>query len=166
MSFIERAMSAHLLLPALLAVAATACLPATQPAAAGIAPTAVSVPEAEALKAQALAWDDAIVHKRRAGIEANMAQDFLHIGGDGRLSDRAQFLDAILSDALSIAPYAMENLQVRLFGDTAFVIGTTRMHGTWRGKPFASHYRFTDAYLRRDGAWKVAHIQITELPAE
>lgn len=142
-------------LSALLAIAAGTDQPPTMPAAT----------EAEALKAQAVAWDDAIVHKRRADIEANMAEDFLHIAGDGRLSGRAQFLEAVLSGELSIAPYAMEELQVRVFGDTAFLTGVTRMHGTWRGQPFTSHYRFTDAYLRRDGAWRVAHIQITELPS-
>lgn len=119
-----------------------------------------------ALKTQAAAWDDAIVHKQRGAIEANMAPEFLHIGEDGTLSDRTAFLDAILSEHLSIAPYAMDGLQVRMFGDAALLTGTTRMRGAWRGKPFSSHYRFTDTYVRRDGAWRVVHVQITALPRE
>ena len=60
----------------------------------------------------------------------------------------------------------MDGLQVRLFGDAALLTGTTLLHGTWRGKPFSSHYRFTDTYVRRDGAWRVVQVQITALPAE
>lgn len=157
-------MSASYLLPSLLA------------AAFGIGPPiAASAPAAQStaangdiatLKAQAAAWDDAIVYKQHDAIEANMAPEFLRIGEDGTLSDRTAFLDAILSEHLSIAPYAMDGLQVRVFGDAALLTGTTRMHGAWRGKPFASHYRFTDTYIRRDGAWQVVHVQITALPRE
>lgn len=157
-------MPTHCLLTALLAAALGLGLPAAAlPAAA--AHTGLAV-DAAVLKAQAEAWDDAIVHKRRAAIEANMAPEFLHIGEDGALSGRAAFLDSILSDHLTIAPYAMEELQVRVFGDAALLTGTTRMHGSWRGKPFSSHYRFTDTYIRRDGVWRVVQVQITALPDE
>lgn len=155
-------MSTHCLLTALLTAALAVGLPA--PVAPGAGAYNAPPGDTAVLKAQAVAWDDAIVHKRRAAIEANMAPEFLHIGEDGALSDRAAFLDSILSDHLRIAPYAMEDLQVRVFGDAAVLTGTTRMHGTWRGKPFSSHYRFTDTYLRREGAWRVVHVQITALP--
>lgn len=155
-------MFTHCLLPMLLAVALETGLTPS-----AVAPTTrTEATAAELLKAQATAWDDAIVHKRRDAIEANMAPEFLHIGEDGALSDRTKFLDSILSVHLSIEPYAMDDLQVRLFGDAALLTGTTLMHGTWRGRPFSSHYRFTDTYIRRDGAWRVVQVQITALPAE
>lgn len=157
-------MSAHRFLPTLLSVAFGIGISPVSPALAGRASPAAN--EVDVLKAQAIAWDEAIVHKRRRAIEANMAPEFLHIGEDGVLSDRAKFLDSILSEHLSIAPYAMDGLQVRLFGDAALLTGTTLLHGTWRGKPFSSHYRFTDTYVRRGGAWRVVQVQITALPAE
>lgn len=156
-------MSTHCLLTALLAAALGLGLPA---AAVPAPARATPVDDHAVLKAKAVAWDDAIVHKRRDAIEANMAPEFLHIGEDGALSDRTKFLDSILSDHLSIEPYAMDDLQVRLFGDAALLTGTTLMRGTWRGTPFSSHYRFTDTYIRRDGAWRVVQVQITALPAE
>lgn len=157
-------MPTHCLLTALLAAALGLGLPAAAvPAAA--AHTGLAV-DAAVLKAQAVAWDNAIVHKHRPAIEANMAAEFLHIGENGVVSDRKAFLDSILSEHLAIAPYAMEDLQVRLFGDAALLTGTTRMHGSWRGKPFSSHYRFTDTYIRREGGWQVVQVQITALPSE
>ena len=121
--------------------------------------------EARDVIAQAVAWDDAIIHKRRAEVEANMADDFLHISGDGTLSDRSSFVERILSPKLTIAPYAMEDVRVSVHGSAAILTGTTNMHGTWDGKPFTSHYRFTDTYIRQHGTWKVVHVQITEFPA-
>ncbi len=37
------------------------------------------------------------------------------------------------------------------------------MTGRANGKPFASHYRYIDVYVRRGGAWKIVSVQITRL---
>ena len=116
------------------------------------------------LRAQADAWDAAIVRKDRAAIAANMAESFMQTGSDGRVADKAAFLEAITADKLVIAPYTVEDFRVRFYGDTALITGRTDMHGSWDGKPFESHYRFTDTYAREaDGAWRVVNVQTTEI---
>ena len=60
-----------------------------------------------ALRAQADAWDAAIVRKDRAAIAANMSEGFMQIGSDGRVADKAAFLEGITSDKLVIAPYTV-----------------------------------------------------------
>jgi hypothetical protein len=45
----------------------------------------------------------------------------------------------------------------------ALVSGRTRMTGSWDGKPFGSHYRYVDVYVRKDRQWRVASVQITEI---
>ena len=118
-----------------------------------------------ALRAQADGWDAAIVRKDREAIAANMAESFMQTGSDGRVADKAQFLEAITADKLVIAPYTVEEFRVRFYGDTALVTGRTDMHGSWDGKPFESHYRFTDTYVREaDGQWRVVNVQTTEIP--
>jgi ketosteroid isomerase-like protein len=116
------------------------------------------------LVAQADAWDKAIVRKDRAAIEENVAPGFFHIGGDGSTSDRASFIADLLDPELTIAPYTVEELTVRLPGpDTALLSGTTHMTGTYKGVPFQSYYRYIDTYVRRDGRWRVVAVQITKL---
>ena len=116
------------------------------------------------LRAQADAWDAAIVRKDRDAIAGNMSETFQQIGSDGRLADKAAFLEAIVSDKLVIAPYTVEEFRVRWYGDTALVSGRTDMHGSWDGKEFRSHYRFTDTYVREaDGRWRVVNVQTTEI---
>ena len=126
---------------------------------------AASAPMTEAaLRTQADAWDAAIIRKDREAIAGNMSETFMQIGSDGATADKAKFLEGITSDKLVIAPYTVEEFRVRFYGDTALVTGRTDMHGSWDGKEFRSHYRFTDTYVREaDGHWRVVNVQVTEI---
>jgi ketosteroid isomerase-like protein len=115
------------------------------------------------LTAQADAWDQAIVRKDRAAIESNMAEDFRQIDGAGNVETKTSFVEGILSERLEIDPYTVEDIDVRLYGDVALLSGRTRMTGRFDGGPFASHYRYIDVYVRRNGAWKIVSVQITKL---
>jgi ketosteroid isomerase-like protein len=116
------------------------------------------------LAAQADAWDKAIVRKDRAAIEANMAEDFRQIDGAGNVETRASFVDGLMSEDLVIDPYTVEDFDVRLYGDTALLSGRTRMTGRYQGKPFASHYRYIDVYVRKGEAWAIVSVQISPIP--
>lgn len=116
------------------------------------------------LARQADAWDQAIVLKDRAAIESNMSDDFRQIDGDADIETKASFVAGLVSPKLTIDPYTVEDFEVRLYGDVALLSGRTRMTGTYDGKAFASHYRYIDVYLRTQGTWKIASVQITKLP--
>ena len=123
-------------------------------------PTATIV---AALTKQADAWDKAIVKKDRAAVAANMADDFRNIDGAGTVAAKAAFVDGLMDEKLVIDPYTVEDFDVRVFGDTALLCGRTRMTGRYDGKPFTSHYRYIDIYVKRGGAWKIVSVQITRM---
>lgn len=129
----------------------------------GLAHAAPAKLKAE-LKAQADRWDQAIVAKDRAAIEANMADDFRQIDGRGNVETKASFVDGLVSPELVLDPYTVEDFEVRLYGDTALLSGRTRMTGRYQGKPFNSHYRYIDIYVKRHGAWKIVSVQISRIP--
>ena len=133
-------------------------------AVAGLANAAPPAALVARLKAQADAWDRAIVAKDRAAIMANMADDFRQIDGHGNVETRDSFVADLLSPELVIEPYTVEDFEVRLYGDTALLSGRTRMTGRYDGKAFSSHYRYIDVYVKRAGAWKIVSVQITPLP--
>jgi ketosteroid isomerase-like protein len=133
-------------------------------AVAGLAHAAPPAALVARLKAQADAWDRAIVAKDRAAIIANMADDFRQIDGQGHVETRDSFVADLLSPELVIEPYTVEDFEVRLYGDTALLSGRTRMTGRYDGKAFSSHYRYIDVYVKRAGAWKIVSVQITPLP--
>jgi ketosteroid isomerase-like protein len=117
-----------------------------------------------ALSAQADRWDKAIIAKDRAAIEANMADDFRQIDGAGNVETKKSFLRDIVAPELKIDPYTVEDFEVRLYGEVALLSGRTRMTGSYNGKPFTTHYRYIDVYVRRAGEWKIVSVQISRLP--
>ncbi|MFN7958689.1 MAG: nuclear transport factor 2 family protein [Holophagaceae bacterium] len=139
---------------ALLALALLACGPQTPGSDRALAAQ---------LKAQAEAWDQAILRKDAPAIAENLTADFRHIGKGGDLADRATFLRDLLSPDLVIHPYTVEDFDVRIYGDCALLCGRTRMTGTYQGRPFTSHYRYIDTYVRQDGRWRVCSVQITAM---
>ena len=140
---------------------------ATLLGACSVAPTAPAGADAlkAQLKAQADAWDQAIVRKDRVAIEANMADDFRQIDGAGNIETKASFIADLVSPDLRINPYTVEDFEVRLYGDVALLSGRTRMTGSYQGKPFSSHYRYIDIYVQRGGTWKIVSVQISRMPA-
>lgn len=122
--------------------------------------------EVKALKQLSDGWDQAILRKDKAAIEANMTDDFRNIDGDGDVADKQHFVEGLMSDKLSIDPYTVEDFDVRIYGDVALLSGRTRMTGHYEGKPFTSHYRYIDIYVRRGGKWRVTSVQITRIPQQ
>lgn len=116
-----------------------------------------------ALALQADRWDKAIVRKDRAAIEANMADDFRQIDGAGNVETRTSFVDGLVSPDLQIDPYTVQDFDIRLYGDVALLSGRIRMTGHAEGKPFSSHFRYIDIYVRRGGAWKIVSVQISPI---
>ncbi|WP_395689345.1 nuclear transport factor 2 family protein [Caenimonas koreensis] len=133
-----------------------------------IAASAVSVAQTPAavvrqLTLQADAWDKAIVRKDKAAIANNMAADFRQIDAAGDIETKASFLESVLDEKLRIDPYTVEDFEVRVYGNVALLSGRTRMTGVYDGKPFKTHYRYIDIYVRKAGVWRVASVQITKL---
>lgn len=115
------------------------------------------------LKAQADAWDRAIVAKDRAAIAANMAEDFRQIDARGNVETKASFIAGLVTPDLALDPYTVEDFEVRVYGDTALISGRTRMTGRNQGQPFSTHYRYIDVYVKRRGAWKIVSVQISPI---
>lgn len=130
------------------------------------AAAAADEPDDEAqLRAQATAWDHDIVRKDKAGVERNLHARFFQIDGEGGRHARAEFIGMLLDPKLEIDPYEVPDLELHRYGDMAQLTGTTHMTGRYDGKPFTSHYRYIDTYVREHGRWSVVSVQITRLAA-
>ena len=116
------------------------------------------------LSALADGWDKAIVRKDRAAIERNMTEDFRQIDGQGNVETMQSFVEGLMASDLKIDPYTVEEFQVRLYGDVALLSGRTKMTGRYEGKPFQSHYRYIDIYVRGKHGWRIVSVQISKIP--
>lgn len=84
-------------------------------------------------------------------LDALLDERFIDIEEDGTLRNRAEFLTHI---QMQSAPhYAMQDLMVRLHGDTAIATGIYQVSGNLHGKEFVRRGRFVDSWLIRNGEW-------------
>jgi len=91
----------------------------------------------------------------RTAIEHIIAADWTVTGPDGRVSTRADVLrDAFETKVHRIAAIEIDDVQVRVFGDTAVVTGRTHGRGEYANTPYEVRIRFTDVFVRRDGRWQ------------
>jgi ketosteroid isomerase-like protein len=105
-------------------------------------------------------WGRAIV-ANDAGEISQFAADEWVLVGSGGVVERAQFLSAVQSGALTHESFETDVKQVRVYGDTAVVIAHVMNTGTWNGAAFTSDEWTTDVYLKQEGGWKCVLTQLT-----
>ena len=103
-------------------------------------------------------WVKAIMRADGEALGRIMADDFYFtypLEGD----DKAQFIADITSGDLKIKHIAREQLNVRVFGNTAVL--TARDSATWlyHGRELAGQYKILSVFSERDGRWQLCAIQ-------
>ena len=113
------------------------------------------------------AWDAAMVTNDADAIGEFMADDWLIVGSDGRVSDKASFLAHVRSGALTHDTMTSEDLTVRLYGDTAVVLSRGVSGGLYNGRAFREYERASSVFVKRGGRWRcvLTHLSKLELPA-
>lgn len=95
------------------------------------------------------AFIDAVRSSDKAWFEKHLAPDFLNSNADGTLSARAAFIERACQP-LQVTHFAVHDVLVRLFGDTAIVHGRTTFVQPG-GK--AGVGRYTDVWARQANRW-------------
>ena len=103
-------------------------------------------------------WVKAIVRADAGALDRIMADDFYFtypLEGD----DKAQFISDITSGDLKIKHIAREQLNVRVFGNTAVL--TARDSATWlyHGRELAGQYKILSVFSEREGQWQLCAVQ-------
>ena len=112
----------------------------------------------------ARAWDEAMVHNDATAIGSFMADEWLIIGPDGSVGDRARFLHLVSSGELTHDVMTTEDPIVRVYGDTAILVAQGTSGGNFKGTPFRLRERATSAFVRRDGRWQCVLTHLSTLP--
>lgn len=109
------------------------------------------------------AWTDAHLRGDVATIAHLMADDYLKIESDGSVSHRAATLAKHTPETRYWDQAQGDEYIVRLYGDTAVVIGRWTARGVNNGERFDYAARFLSVYVRRNGEWKMVAEQSTEI---
>ena len=89
-------------------------------------------------------------------------------GSAGTMAEFAVVPEQNLAEVAAREPYYDEfrndGQAVRLYGDTALIVGVTHIRGKAGGEAFAADFRYTDTWIRRDGRWRLAASHASRLP--
>ena len=118
------------------------------------------------LIAVAHGWDQAMIRNDADAIGRYMADDWVIVGSDGRVGNRATFLGLVSSGALTHDVMESHDLEVRVYGDTAVVLARGISGGTYQGRPFREVERVSCVFLRLDGRWRCVLTHLSRLAPE
>jgi hypothetical protein len=99
----------------------------------------------------------------RATIESILAADWSVIDLTGRVLTKTQVMQELGSGDRKIESGSVDDLNIRLFGDTAVVTGRSVLAGSYQGKRASVTQRFTDVFVKRDGRWQAVASQGTQV---
>jgi ketosteroid isomerase-like protein len=115
------------------------------------------------LLAAAHAWDRAMIGNDPEAIGRFMTDDWIIVGSDGSLGDKAGFLALVASGALSHDVMTSEDIRVRVYGDTAVVTARGVSAGRYQSQPFREVERSSSVFVRQQGEWRCVLTHLSRL---
>jgi ketosteroid isomerase-like protein len=107
-------------------------------------------------------WADSYVKRDPSFAQKNTTDDFMFVGPDGNVVNKADYVKAITGD-MTFTAFKINSLKVRSYGDTAIVIGLATISAKTKGEDESGDYSFTDVFVKQNGAWKAASGQATQV---
>jgi ketosteroid isomerase-like protein len=96
-------------------------------------------------------------------IDRLLHPDYVNVQPGGRLETKAEFLASLRSDTRHWDVARADQFDIRLYGDTAIVIGRWRASGRHGIEHFDYAARFLSVWIKQDGRWQNIAYQATEM---
>jgi ketosteroid isomerase-like protein len=99
-------------------------------------------------------WVDAMVRGDAARWSRYIADEWVLTYSDGTLVTKPMALADLKEGALRIESFRLDDMKVRVYGDTAVVTGQITEKSKFRDKDTSGVRRITDVFVKRDGRWQ------------
>ena len=120
---------------------------------------------AEAVKAAEKAWAAATVAGDEAALKTVLADDLMYTHSNGDTDTKAVYISNLKDGTRKYHKLDHENMDVRLYGDTAVVAATAQVATASKGGAASpAHLRFLHVWVRTKGKWQLAAHQSLRLP--
>jgi ketosteroid isomerase-like protein len=90
-----------------------------------------------------------------AALDRLYAEDFIGIGPSGTVRTKAQVIADFTSGSLTFQSITTDDVQWRIYGDTAVETGRSIMTGQDKDKAVPRDNRFTRVWVKRRGRWQL-----------
>ena len=95
------------------------------------------------------------IHADATALDRIYAADFIGVGPSGRVRTKPQVISDFKSGALKFQSILTDEVQVRIYGNTAVETGRSTMNGQDRGKAVPRDNRFTRVWVKQQGHWQL-----------
>jgi ketosteroid isomerase-like protein len=90
-----------------------------------------------------------------AALDRIYAADFIGVGPSGAVRTKPQVISDFKSGELKFQSIITDEVQVRIYGNTAVETGRSTMNGQDRGKAVPRDNRFTRVWVKQQGHWQL-----------
>ncbi len=109
-------------------------------------------------------WCRAYLNRDTKTLGRIEAADWVCTSGKGEVFSRAEDIADLESGAYAATEFKIENVKVRLHGDTAVVTGVQTEKSTYKGEDVSGVFAITDTWQKQpDGNWQCIASQLTNL---
>lgn len=95
------------------------------------------------------------IHADVAALDRIYAADFMGVGPSGTVRTKPQVILDFTSGDLKFQSITTDDVQVRIYGDTAVETGLSTMIGQDKGKTVPRDTRFTRVWVKQQGHWRL-----------
>src|ERR1700759_3546413 len=95
------------------------------------------------------------IHADAAALDRIYAADFIGVGPSGTVRTKPQVISDFTSGTLKFQSITTNEVQVRVYGDTAVETGLSTMVGQDKDKTVPRDTRFTRVWVKQKGQWRL-----------
>jgi uncharacterized protein (TIGR02246 family) len=108
-------------------------------------------------------WIDAERSGDPEALAPLLAEDFMLVGPLGFMLDKPQFLGSRRSGDLKHESFTFDEVQLRVYGDSAVAIGTQTQKSTYQGRDASGRFRVTLIPVQQQQHWVLAGIHLSPI---
>ena len=95
------------------------------------------------------------IHADATALDRIYAADFIGVGPSGRVRTKPQVILDFTSGDLKFQSITTDDVQVRVYGNTAVETGRSTMNGQDKGNAVPHDTRFTRVWIKQHGRWRL-----------
>lgn len=124
---------------------------------AAVVATPARAGDAEDVNAAEEARYAVMIAQDRTALAAILADEFVYNQPSGRVQDKAGYIEQVTGAGSEVRIKKAEryDIKVNLYGNTATVMGSTKVDVELKGEPKQFDLRFLNVWVKRDGRWQI-----------
>ena len=107
-------------------------------------------------------WGESYIKRDPSFAERIATDDFIFVGADGNIVEKSNYVRSIKGSTV-FKQFKIDDLKIRIYGDTAIVIGCATITSKAGPSDVSRRYAFTDVFVKETGEWKAVSGHVTPI---